>query len=84
MTLQVLGGFTYEPARPLQGKLRAFCDAAMDTGLIYVSSGSSAIPGVLSSQTCFLLAVSANADASQVHLAAVVKCVFSLICFCQG
>ncbi|KAK9794958.1 hypothetical protein WJX73_003384 [Symbiochloris irregularis] len=42
----VLGSLTAEPAQPLQGKLRAFCDAALDTGVIFISSGSSATPDV--------------------------------------
>ena len=41
----VLGPFTAEPAQPLSGALREFCDAALDTGMVYVSTGSSAIPG---------------------------------------
>ncbi|KAK9788704.1 hypothetical protein WJX73_001257 [Symbiochloris irregularis] len=40
----VLGSFTAEPAKALQGNLGAFCDSA--SSVIYVCSGSSAVPDI--------------------------------------
>lgn len=41
----VVGSLTAYPPKPLPEKLQAFLDGAIDTGVIYISSGTSAVPG---------------------------------------
>lgn len=47
----VLGAFTAEPAKPLPGPLGEYVSKAASTGspVIYISLGSSAVPGDLAS-----------------------------------
>ena len=43
----MLGSLTAEPAQPLPTDLADLCSAAGDGGIVFVSTGSSAIPGEL-------------------------------------